>query len=91
MSTTTQAPQHLDPAASLHAETLGRAPGRHRLTGRSERIHQHVLAEVTHVIAQHVPTGEMPGPVGLGQLVTVPPDDDGLEREGVGSLQDGER
>lgn len=34
MSTTTQAPQHLDPAASLHPETLGRAPGRHRLTGR---------------------------------------------------------
>lgn len=34
MSTTTQAPQHLDPTASLHPETLGRAPGRHRLTGR---------------------------------------------------------
>src|SRR6478752_1459637 len=34
MSTTTQAPKQLDPAASLHAETLGLAPGRGRLQGR---------------------------------------------------------
>ena len=34
MSTTTQAPKQLDPSASLHAETLGLAPGRGRLQGR---------------------------------------------------------
>ena len=34
MSTTTQAPQKLDPSASLHPETLGLAPGRGRLAGR---------------------------------------------------------
>src|SRR5215218_6104413 len=34
MSTTTQAPKQLDPSASLHAESLGLAPGRGRLTGR---------------------------------------------------------
>jgi NAD(P)-dependent dehydrogenase (short-subunit alcohol dehydrogenase family) len=34
MSTTTQAPQQLDPSASLHAETLGLASGRGRLAGR---------------------------------------------------------
>ena len=34
MSTTTQAPQKLDPSASLHAETLGLAKGRGRLAGR---------------------------------------------------------
>ena len=34
MSTTTQAPKKLDPASSLHAETLGLAPGRGRLQGR---------------------------------------------------------
>ena len=34
MSTTTQAPKQLDPASSLHAETLGLAPGRGRLQGR---------------------------------------------------------
>src|SRR5690349_20721778 len=34
MSTTTQAPQQLDPSASLHPETLGLAPGRGRLAGR---------------------------------------------------------
>ena len=34
MSTTTQAPKQLNPSASLHAETLGLAPGRGRLQGR---------------------------------------------------------
>jgi NAD(P)-dependent dehydrogenase (short-subunit alcohol dehydrogenase family) len=34
MSTTTQAPQKLDPAASIHAETLGQATGRGRMQGR---------------------------------------------------------
>jgi NAD(P)-dependent dehydrogenase (short-subunit alcohol dehydrogenase family) len=34
MSTTTQAPKHLDPSASLHPETLGQVPGRGRLKGR---------------------------------------------------------
>jgi NAD(P)-dependent dehydrogenase (short-subunit alcohol dehydrogenase family) len=34
MSTTTHAPQHLDPTASLHPETLGQARGRGRLDGR---------------------------------------------------------
>src|SRR5437660_5887788 len=34
MSTTTQAPRQLDPSASLHAESLGLAKGRGRLSGR---------------------------------------------------------
>lgn len=34
MSTTTQAPQQLDPSASIHAETLGQAKGRGRMEGR---------------------------------------------------------
>lgn len=34
MSTTTQAPQMLDPSASIHAETLGQAKGRGRMEGR---------------------------------------------------------
>ncbi|MGP8120143.1 MAG: SDR family NAD(P)-dependent oxidoreductase [Xanthobacteraceae bacterium] len=34
MSTTTHAPRHLDPAASLHPEALGEAPARGRLAGR---------------------------------------------------------
>jgi len=34
MSTTTQAPKHPDPAASLHAEALGLAKNHGRLTGR---------------------------------------------------------
>ena len=34
MSTTTQAPKHLDPSASLHAEALGLAKSHGRLTGR---------------------------------------------------------
>lgn len=34
MSTATHAPKHPDPSASLHAESLGQAPGRGRLAGR---------------------------------------------------------
>src|SRR6195256_1812769 len=35
MSATTHAPKKLDPSASLHPETLGLAPGRGRLAGRT--------------------------------------------------------
>src|SRR5260370_38734496 len=34
MSTTTHAPKHIDPSASLHAEALGRGKSRGRLEGR---------------------------------------------------------
>jgi NAD(P)-dependent dehydrogenase (short-subunit alcohol dehydrogenase family) len=34
MSATTHAPKHLDPSASLHAETLGQAKSHGRLKGR---------------------------------------------------------
>ncbi len=54
MSTTTQAPQQLDPAASIHAETLGQAKGRGRMQGRRIIV---VGAGQRQVVDQDPPIG----------------------------------
>src|SRR6478735_5246414 len=54
MSTTTQAPKHPDPAASLHAEALGLAKNHGRLTGRRIIV---VGAGQRNVIDEEPPIG----------------------------------
>src|SRR6202035_2094766 len=61
MSTTTQAPKHPDPAASLHAEALGLAKSHGRLKGRRIIV---VGAGQRHV-------GDDDPPIGNGRAMSV--------------------